>query len=374
MKKEKSVAKRKKTKSSQSGKTKKQTPSIIIPVFVTIIIILVALAIFLVYMFDRINLPGKPGETVTKKPGTGLDVNNMSRFECLPVYFYDSTAQYFVPVHMPVVDDAMFRDIRARKIVERLVAGPPSESLQSVMPSGTAINSVTVDKDLVIVDLSKEIASYGGGSTLERGIVQSLLLSLTELPNIKRLQILIDGERKEYLPEGTEIEQPIERNGGPNSDQSVPEGLPSGYMFFLDRTRNFIVPVRWVWEGNASDPAAKLSALYKEPQYPLSESLVSPAPEGIKIISCEIKNSTLNLVLEHEDFANVFKEYSAKDFLEATYLTLLDLQSFSKVNITIGTGDKALPIWSYADFSEFENMKIPPLCYNESRMSITQTN
>jgi len=328
----------------------------LIPVSIVLLVVFIALIISVYYMFRKIP------EGIKKPPIAGGS-EALSRFNCLPVYFYDRTAQYFVPVHFPIANTKSLPD-RVQKIVEKLISGPPPASgLQSVMPDGTKLNSVRIEGDLAFVDLNSAVTSYGGGGAWERGIVQSLLLSITELPKIDRVQILIDGKEKEYLPEGTPINKPLERGIGPNADQNPPDGKPSGYMYYLDSSRNYIVPIYWTWDGAADDPVAKLKSLYSNPP-PYPESLASPAPKDMQVIKCEVKNGMLNLVLYHPDFANVFNNRSAQKFLEATYLTVYAVKPFSKVDVRVGTGENPITLWSYAPFSMYEKLDIPPLCYN----------
>lgn len=336
----------------------------LIPLSIVLLIVFALLTFAVYYMLNKIP-KGIKKSPITATPGiTKSGAEGLSRSKCLPVYFYDKTAEYFVPIHMPLGDNTENPDIKATRIIDKLISGPPSTSgLQSVMPAGTKLNSVRIEGDLAIVDLNSAVESYGGGSSWEKGIVESLLLSITELPGIKRVQILIDGKTKEYLPEGTPIDKPLERNIGPNADQPTPEGKPSGYMYYLDSSRSHIIPIMWTWDGAADDPLAKLKALYSNPT-PYPESLASPAPKDMQILKCEIFNDSLTLVLNHPDFANVFNKLNAQRFLEATYLTLYAVKPFTKADIRVGSGDNPIPLWSYAPFSEYEKMEIPPLCYN----------
>ena len=358
-------SKPKSSKTSNQKEQKKSVMSVFGPPYIVILVVAVILTIVLVfYVFPQFkewlgHTRIKGGETAQGPKPTGEQIP-----DCLPVYFYDSTSQYLVPVHMPLRDDSMFTDVKARRIVERLIGGPPNDALQGVMPKGTRINDVKFDMDMVTVDLSEDLVSYGGGSALEQGIVDSLLYSLTELKDVKQVQIKIGGKKRDYLPEGTPIDQPLERDKGPNSNRSMPEGQPSGYIYFLERSGQFLVPVLMSWEGNENDAMAKLTVLYSPPPEPMSDSLVSPAPEGMRILKCEIKDGKLTLVLDHDNFANVFKEFNARDFLEATYLTLDDLESFRDKDITVGTGQEAVELWKYSAFEKLEKMQIPPTCFN----------
>ncbi len=342
--------------------------------FLFILIIIAAGVVAYPYYKDYLNLPGititPPAKPPTEKPPSELV---LEQFDCLPVYYYNGDAQFFVPIHLPIESENEPIDIRAKKILDKIVAGPPVDGLMKTIPAGTKINSVKTDGDLVIVDLSGDITSYGGGSTWERGIVRSIVLSLTELPGIRRVQFLVDGKQMEYLPQGTIISKPMSRKRGPNSNEYLPEGKTSGYLYYLERTGRYIVPVYWAWDGDKADVVAKLKTLYSPPVPPLSNSLISPAPSGIRIEKCEIKRNKLTLIIDHHDFASAFHNLSAMKFLKATLLTLHQFQSFTKIDIRVGDETNNRPIWTYSTFADLQDIEIPPKCYNTLDVSMTPT-
>lgn len=308
----------------------------------------------------------KPKDNDKPTPEPVLEQEN-----CLPVYYYNGDAQYFVPIHLPVDGENLPVDIRARKVLDKIIAGPPVDGLMKIIPSGTKINSVKADGDLVIVDLSGNITSYGGGSTWERGIVRSIVLSLTELPGIRRVQFLVDGKQIEYLPQGTVIAEPMTREEGPNTNEYIPEDKSAGFLYYLEKTGRYIVPIYWTWDGDKSDLTAKLKALYNPPPPPLSNSLKSPAPTGIRIEKCQIKGNKLTLIIDHHDFASAFHKLSAKRFLKATILTLYHVKPFTKVDILVGNEESNREIWTYSPFGDLKDIEIPPKCYNTLDVSMT---
>lgn len=70
------------------------------------------------------------------------------------------------------------------------------------IPEGTKVLNVYFDKGNLIVNLSKEIKSYGGGSTYEVGLIKQILYTLFELNEVFNITIFIDGQL-DYFPEGS---------------------------------------------------------------------------------------------------------------------------------------------------------------------------
>jgi len=75
-----------------------------------------------------------------------------------------------------------------------LIDGPQMAGLDRSLPPDITYRSIRIDGDIVFVDFSADfVSALAGGSAAEEMIVFSLVNTLTELPEIRRVQILIDG-------------------------------------------------------------------------------------------------------------------------------------------------------------------------------------
>lgn len=129
----------------------------------------------------------------------------------LRVYYSDPEAMYLVPVTTFVEPDLSLEERLSQQIAYLLQGPPPGVNLARTVWPGTQLDGLSVEGDLVTVDLSREVIGYGGGHTAEDMLVRSLVFTLTEDPGISRVQVLVGGEQYEYLPEGTKIDLPLVR-------------------------------------------------------------------------------------------------------------------------------------------------------------------
>lgn len=84
----------------------------------------------------------------------------------------------------------------ARAALEELIRGEVPRGCERPLPPGTTVRSVTVSDDLVTVDLSREFQTlFRGGSDNEGVTVYSVVNTLTSLPGIEEVQILVGGEK-----------------------------------------------------------------------------------------------------------------------------------------------------------------------------------
>jgi len=130
-------------------------------------------------------------------------------------YFSDEYAMYLVPVSMAIprilLVTAENPDIfLARETIELLLLGPDEDSgLFATIYPGTRLLDFEIRERVAYVDLSADALAYGGGTAFEQFFVKSLVCSLTDLTGIDAVQILIEGEIVQYLPEGLDISTPI---------------------------------------------------------------------------------------------------------------------------------------------------------------------
>ncbi len=92
------------------------------------------------------------------------------------------------------------------------VAGPAPGVDAIRFPAGTIVRSVRVAKSTATVDLGGNVANAGGGSLTEDGEFKALVWTLTALPGITSVQVLVDGLHVPTLPGGHfELDQPLTR-------------------------------------------------------------------------------------------------------------------------------------------------------------------
>jgi spore germination protein GerM len=148
--------------------------------------------------------------TATDAPGTGAAADGTA---VGTLYYVAEDGLQLVGVEreMPGAADALGR---ARVIVEMLLAGPP-EPLLSPFPDGTRLRALYLpDGGDAYVDLSREATNaHSGGSLEELFTVYALVNALTtNIPEIRAVQILIDGREVDTLAGHVDLRHPLEQN------------------------------------------------------------------------------------------------------------------------------------------------------------------
>lgn len=100
-----------------------------------------------------------------------------------------------------------------KTVLKLLMEGPTSDELIGTIPKETTIKDIFVREGVCYIDFSKEFKTkHPGGSTGEMLTIYSIVNSLTELPNINKVQFLIEGEKQEEFKGHLEFDVLFQRN------------------------------------------------------------------------------------------------------------------------------------------------------------------
>ncbi|MCX7772560.1 MAG: GerMN domain-containing protein [Clostridia bacterium] len=102
----------------------------------------------------------------------------------------------------------------ASAIVKELLAGPKAKGLKAVIAQGTTLRSpVKIEGRVATVDLTKEfVDNHPGGKALAELTVYSIVNSLTEMKEIERVKIIINGKETKKFKDNVTLNSDFPRN------------------------------------------------------------------------------------------------------------------------------------------------------------------
>jgi spore germination protein GerM len=108
------------------------------------------------------------------------------------------------------IDASAELDESVQAVLEELISGPVGD-YAPVLPYNTQIRGVQVQGDLALVDFGKElVAAMPAGSSAEMAAVYSVVDSIAaNFPQIKKVQITIDGEHVSTLKGHLDLRGPL---------------------------------------------------------------------------------------------------------------------------------------------------------------------
>jgi len=133
------------------------------------------------------------------------------------IYFYDyksGNLRYEErDIDISYWDKLFNKENIAKKVISLLLEGPKSPSLRSPIPKGTRLLRISIRNNIAYVSFSNELKNnHPGGSTEELLTIYSIVNTLTELPWIKKVQILVGDATLDTLAGHYDISVPLERN------------------------------------------------------------------------------------------------------------------------------------------------------------------
>lgn len=104
------------------------------------------------------------------------------------------------------------KDDKYTAALKSLLTGTKEKGQTTVIPKKAKLRSVTVKDGVATADFSKEMQeNFSGGSTGEEMLVGSIVNTLTDFPEVQKVQILIDGAPVETLSGHMDLSEPLPR-------------------------------------------------------------------------------------------------------------------------------------------------------------------
>jgi germination protein M len=125
-------------------------------------------------------------------------------------------------------------------MVKELIVGPKAHGLKPVIPEGTNLRGpVKIEDRVATVDLTKEfVEKHPGGDTMAELTIYSIVNTLTELKDIERVKIIINGKETKNFAGKIKLDTDFPRNDA-IVDKEVGLAVPeAGSLLPVDGTEN----------------------------------------------------------------------------------------------------------------------------------------
>lgn len=121
--------------------------------------------------------------------------NSQNRTTLLTLYFVNSANGNIVP-EVRQIDVKDIIDEPYEKIMNLLLEGSQSSEIGKTIPDGTKVNSICLERENLIIDLSKEFVDGRDVKSEEQAkIMESITNTFLELKEISSVTFLVDGEK-----------------------------------------------------------------------------------------------------------------------------------------------------------------------------------
>lgn len=213
-------------------------------------------------------------------------------------------------------------------------------NFKALIPEGTRILDVSLDKGLLKINFSKEILNID--ASLEEKMIESIIYSLMKLDGIEKIMIFVEGEKLDSLPNSKKA-LPIEltKSYGINKVYDVNNIFTMDVLnlyYYINIDDNYhLVPVS-IFTNNSDD---KVEVIIEElKSSPIHQSnLMSFLASNATLLDYEIKENTIKLEFSSYILDNFFSEKLIEEVKYAIKASLGDTLGVKEVNFFVN-GEK----------------------------------
>ncbi|NLK00297.1 MAG: hypothetical protein GX318_03530, partial [Clostridia bacterium] len=249
-------------------------------------------------------------KTSSEEAGLLVDEANLEMPQKISVYF-SNEENYLVPItySLDKVEDRQIKNL-IKIAVDKIIEGPQGEFLLQTIPEGTLLRDWCVSKGTAILDFSQDFLRMNEVET--RLAINSLCLTLGNLPTIENVQILIEGQVVKEM-QGIDTELPMTKRYANYRGDTEPEAVYN--VYFGDINGMYMIPMAF---ASRDDDALPERAVEKLLQGPGEEKLVPTVWPGTALLNFEIEEGTA-----HIDLNSRVKEYGGGSANEKLLLNSL---------------------------------------------------
>ncbi|KOO46923.1 GerMN domain-containing protein [Priestia koreensis] len=155
------------------------------------------------------------GEGVSRADGINLDnsdIADLTNTHAVTVYYLAGEGKklYYVPVtkRIPNGDENKFT-----AVVDELIKGPSMTSglLSDFNSDAKLLKVPTMENGKLTLDFNKSILGNMKGTKISQHVLDALVLSLTEQPDVKSVQVMVNGKANILDEKGKELTKPVTR-------------------------------------------------------------------------------------------------------------------------------------------------------------------
>ncbi|MBO4815521.1 MAG: GerMN domain-containing protein [Clostridia bacterium] len=167
--------------------------------YVSIILIVIILMCFGYFIFN--NIKNKKGKDLNEYIPEEEITEEQLRQTVVTLYFLDPETLELKP-ETRKIDSKLLINYPYEILINLLIEGPKNEKLLKLIPENTKLLGTEIKNNILYINLSKEfIDEQNLGKQQEELIVKSIVNTVTELTEINKIAILIEGEEAKAFPD-----------------------------------------------------------------------------------------------------------------------------------------------------------------------------
>lgn len=159
------------------------------------IITLILIVLLVIFILKNISIEKNNGyEEYTPQEEISEEQSRQTKV----TLYFENIETGELDTEVKIVDANLLITNPEKELLNLLIKGPQSSNLKRIIPEGTVVHDIKIDKSCAIINMSNEFLNYENDENKLKAI-KSIVNTLTNLKEIDSIKFLINGEENEKV-------------------------------------------------------------------------------------------------------------------------------------------------------------------------------
>ena len=224
-----------------------------------------------------------------------------------------------------------------KEVIESLTIGSTKsnyirEGFKAIIPEGTKVLDLKLEDSILTINFSKELLNVSQNT--EEKMLEAIIYSLTEIENIKKIKILVEGKSLTNLPNSNKkIPELLDKNYGINKIYNLDsiKDTSKTTIYYLSKYNDYYyyVPVTKISNENLEKAEIIINDLKTTPIY--HTNLISYLAASTNLTNYEILEDSISLSFDNHLLAGIDDEDMLEEVKYAISLSIRDSYGINEV-------------------------------------------
>lgn len=252
----------------------------------------------------------------------------------MPIFLVD---QMDYVARTTIVKDSDGTKNQILEIISTLTIGSKKSSyirdgFKPIIPKGTKVLDTTLESGILTINFSKELLNIEKEN--EEKMLEALIYSLTEFSEVKKIAILVEGEKLNALPNSKKkIPQYLDKDYGINKIYNLDsiKDTSKTTIYYISKNNDYYyyVPVTKISNEKTERVEIIIKELKTTPIY--HTNLISYLAASANVTNYELLESSINLSFDNYLLANMKDEDILEEVKYSIALSLRDTYGVNEI-------------------------------------------
>ena len=206
------------------------------------------------------------------------------------------------------------------------------EGFKAIIPKDTKILNISLENNILTLDFSKELLNIDKDN--EEKMLEAIIYSLTELDEVKKIKILVEGNTLTNLPNSNKkLPEYLDKNYGINKIYNLDsiKDTSKTTIYYISKYSDYYyyVPVTKISNENTEKAEIIINELKTTPIY--HTNLISYLAASTNLTNYEILENSITLSFDNHLLANLDDEDILEEVKYAISLSIRDSYGINEV-------------------------------------------